>query len=258
MTRSRGYASKWEPLRRELAAWEQNHVAARLWLRDDDAVSVTPALVRLTERCAEHDVPYLIAVIPSQADTDLANYLSQQPLAEIAAHGWTHRNHGGLGCKAEFPEQRSRVEIVRDLRRARDRMEALFGSGALPIYVPPWNRMAAEVANLLPVAGFETLSVIGRNRIAGLYGELGQINVHLDIIDWRGSRGGRDHKELVDELAAHLAWARENDQSPIGILTHHLVHDERAWTFLQELFAETAHHLVVRWSRVTDLLASQV
>jgi hypothetical protein len=68
-------------------------------------------------------------------------------------------------------------------------MEALFGSGALPIYVPPWNRMAAEVANLLPVAGFETLSVIGRNRIAGLYGELGQINVHLDIIDWRGSLG---------------------------------------------------------------------
>lgn len=258
MTRSRGHAAKWDPFRRELALWGENHAVIRLWLRDDDAVTVTPALVRLCELCAEHDVPSLVAAIPSEADETLADFLWHQPLAEIAAHGWTHHNHGAPGPKAEFPDQRPKSEIVCDLRLARERMELLFGSQALPIYVPPWNRMAAGVANLLPAAGFQALSVIGRNEIAGLRREIRQINVHLDIVDWRGSRKGRDHDELVAELSTHLAWARENNRPAIGILTHHLVHDDLAWTFLKELFAETAHHPAVRWTRVSDLLAAHV
>jgi hypothetical protein len=82
-----------------------------------------------------------------------------------------------------------------------------------------------------------------------------ELNTHLDIIDWRGTRGGRDLGALAIELAGHLAWARQNDVPALGVLTHHLVHDEIAWRFVEELFAETAHHAAVRWSRASDLIS---
>lgn len=246
--------TRWTPLREELARWHDANAIARLWLRDDDAVCVTPALARLTGVCTAHAVPCLIAAVPGRTGEDLATFLTRQPLAEVAAHGWTHRNHAGAGPKAEFPLDRPGQEILHDLRSARARISALFGASAVPIYVPPWNRIAPEVARLLPSAGFSAVSAIGRTGDAGAGPR--RINVHLDIIDWRGSRGGRDQDLLIAELAGHLAWSRQNGQPAIGVLTHHLDHDEVAWQFLEELFAETRAHATVRWVRASEILAS--
>lgn len=258
MSADSGWAERWTLVRRELALWEEAGSTARLWLRDDDAASVTPALIRLCELCKAHAVPALLAAIPSQADGELAGYLSGHPLVEVASHGWTHRNHGLPGRKAEFPDHRPHAEVLRELRWARERTVALFGSQAVPIYVPPWNRISSEVADLLPHAEFCALSTIGRDSVAGLRADVRQINVHLDIIDWRGSRGGRDRDELVEELANHLAWARSNGGTAIGVLTHHLVHDGCAWEFLDELFAETAACRAAQWVRASDLLTARL
>ena len=248
---SLGGAKRWGALREELARWRLAGEIARLWLRDDDAVTVTPALERLTDLCAAHGVPYLVAAIPSRADEDLGAYLADQPLAEVAAHGCCHRNYAAKG-KSEFPVGRPRAEIVRDLTTARMRIETLFGAKAVPIYVPPWNRIAPEVAALVPAAGFRAISALGQTRSA--IPSLLEIDVHLDVIDWRGSRGGRDPDALANELAAHLSSARENGWSVTGILTHHLDHDATAWSFLEDLFAETANHAGARWVRASELL----
>lgn len=247
-----GRSARWAPLTAELARWKEAGAAARLWLRDDDAVSVTPALDRLVELCAAFDVPYLIAAIPSRAGRDLAERLAREPLAEAAAHGWTHQNHAGPGPKAEFPVDRPGPEILDALTRARTRIDALFGIKAVPIYVPPWNRMAPELMHLLPKAGFRGISA--RGRVSGAREGLPRINIHLDIIDWRGSRGGADPDQLAAELADHLAWSRETGQPAVGVVTHHLNHDHIAWQFLGELFEETAGHPAVRWVRASDLL----
>lgn len=250
---SHGRAGQWALLQDELARWQQAGQAARLWLRDDDAVAVTPPLQQLASLCAAHGVPYLIAAIPAKADEGLAAFIAEQQLAEVAAHGWSHRNHAGAGPKAEFPIDRPSSEIQDDLRKARLRIGSLFGARAVPVYVPPWNRIAPEIAALLPAAGFRAVSGLGRERAASA---LPAINVHLDIIDWRGSRGGREPEALAAELAAHLAWSREAGRCAIGILTHHLVHDGTAWGFLEELLAETSNHAAVRWMRMRDLLDS--
>jgi len=244
-------ASRWSALRDELARWARDGAVARLWLRDDDAVTITPALERLVGLCAAHCVPYLIAAVPSDADQTLAAYLSGQQLAEVATHGWSHHNHAD-NTKTEFPVERPVADIVRDLSNARARIETLFGEKAVPIFVPPWNRMAPEAAALLPQSGFRAISALGRERKP--HEHVQTINVHLDIIDWRGSRGGRNPADLISELTDHLAWARQNDRSAIGILTHHLVHDAAAWSFLEELFAETVGHPAVRWVRASELL----
>lgn len=244
-------AARWSALHDELARWASDYAVARLWLRDDDAVTVTPALERLADLCAAHAVPYLVAAVPSRADERLAAYISDQPLAEVAAHGWSHRNYAG-STKAEFPVERPVFDTQRDLCEARSRIETLFGANAVPIFVPPWNRMAPEVAALLPAAGFQAISALGRESSAKQ--ALPAINVQLDIIDWRGSRGGADPDQLAAELADHLAWSRQTGQPAIGVVTHHLNHDHIAWQFLSELFEETAGHPAVHWVRASTLL----
>jgi len=250
------HRAKWSPVRQELARWQDAGREVHLWLRDDDAVAVTPALTRLAELCAGNGTPYLLAAIPSRADQDLAAFLAGQPLAEVAAHGWTHRNHGREGeRKQEFPAHRPKSEVLRELDCARTRIDAMFGAKAVPIYVPPWNRITSEIAALLPETGFRALSAMGRKTMLRAPSPVYELNTHLDIIDWHGSRGGRDPGTLAAELAAHLTWARQNETPTVGILTHHLVHDEIAWCFLEELLAETGQHAAVRWSRAGDLIA---
>lgn len=250
------HRARWMPVREELARSQDAGHQVCLWLRDDDAVSVTPALIRLAETCATNCAPYLVAVIPSRADHELAAFLASQPLAEVAPHGWTHQNRAMKGeRKQEFPIHRPRSEILHELDLARTRIDGLFGNKFVPIYVPPWNRIAPEVAILLKDTGFRALSALGRRAMFAAFSPVHELNTHLDIIDWRGSRGGRDLDALVAELAGHIAWARQNDAPAIGILTHHLVHDEIAWRFVEELFAETAPHAAVRWSRVSELIS---
>ncbi len=251
----RATRQRWGPVRDELRRWEESGRVARLWLRDDDAVTVTPHLVRLADLCAAHGIPFLVAAIPSLAGADLAAFLAEQALAEVAAHGWIHHDHAIDGRKQEFPPHRPRSEILHELGLARTRTEALFSAMVVPIYVPPWNRIAPEIAALLPEAGFKTLSAFGRAPLPSLPAPMRQLNTHLDIIDWRGTRGGRERQALVTELAGHLAWARENGEPAIGILTHHLVHDEIAWQFLAELFAETGSHAAVQWCRPSALIS---
>lgn len=239
----------WDVLRRELDAWAEHGKVAPLWLRDDDAVRPTPALDRFARLTYDANVPAVLAVIPAPADPTLADYLTQWPNVDVAVHGYAHTNHAPAGRKSEeFPVTRATTEIRSELSGGLHRLRSLFGPRALPLYVPPWNRLSREVAGLLPDLGFTALSGFGPHPILGQPARLVEINTHIDIIDWRRNRGGRDHARLVATLAAALRAA------PLGILTHHLVHDTAAWTFLEHLFDLTSSHPAVRWSRAADLV----
>ena len=85
---------------------------------------------------------------------------------------------------------------------------------------------------------------------------LTRVNVHVDLIDWRGTRGGRDAAALIADLLARLAVAAQTG-APVGFMTHHLVHDAAAWQFVDRLFAVTAHHPGSRWHRLSDLLPAR-
>ena len=248
----------WGPLSRELARWAEAGRTASLWLRDDDAVAITPQLERLVQLCESYRVPALLGVIPTEAKEELAAYLSAKPLFEVAVHGFSHKNHAPAGTKKqEFPVQRNRDQIEKELTAGRLRLHALFGPRLAGIFVPPWNRIDADVAASLPRIGFRALSAFGRKSLFPTHAPLIEINVDLDIIDWRGTRGGHDPASLAAQLAAQLAWARRNDRCAVGILTHHLVHDATAWRFLEELFARTVSHTSVSWTGANQLIRSK-
>lgn len=224
---------------------------ATFWLRDDDAVLPTPALDRLLSLTRDAGVPLTLAVIPENTGQPLATQLRSEPHVSIAVHGWSHRNYSEPPAKSqELGLHRPLEQSVNELRQGFEKLQALYASQFIPMLVPPWNRIAPEIVAALPPLGFTSLSVFGREKPAAVR----VLNTHVDIMDWHGTRGGRPSEDLFAEI---LAWL-ESDQPvrAIGALTHHLVHDEQAWDFLERLFALTAGHPACRWASASTLLGA--
>lgn len=224
---------------RALAARADAGNPLRLWLRDDDAVRPTPALDRLLGMTADAGVPLTLAVIPAPWDQsptgpDLAALLRDRDDVTAAVHGWSHRNTAPEGVKKqELGPHRPIAEMRAELRAGLMRLATLHGTRALPLLVPPWNRIAPALTETLAGDGFAAISTFGEERpVQGLQ----VVNTHLDIIDWHGTRGGRDPGAMWAELAALATQGRPF----AGVLTHHLVHDAAAWDFLRDLFEVTS------------------
>ncbi|RVU07464.1 MULTISPECIES: polysaccharide deacetylase family protein [Rhizobium] len=244
--------TSWEPLRRELDRWQAAGRVARFWLRDDDAIEPTPDLERLLASSGENEVPLTLAVIPGLTGEALAARLAEEAGVSVAVHGWSHTNHAGPERKKqELGGDRPAEIVLGELGEGVRLLQRLHPARFLPVLVPPWNRIDATLIPALPDLGFTALSVYGRARQGG---PIPLLNTHVDIIDWHGTRGGRSEAELVAELVAELRDRFAGSDEPIGVLTHHLVHDAAAWDFLSALFTATGRHPAVHWSAASALL----
>ncbi|WEX75591.1 polysaccharide deacetylase family protein [Sinorhizobium numidicum] len=252
-------AALWQPLIERLDRLQATGRAADFWLRDDDAVEPTAALERLIDLTDRFSIPATLAVIPAFTDERLSHHLAGRGDINIAVHGWSHQNHASTGEKRqELGAHRTRGTVVRELRMGYARLAALYPTSFVPLLVPPWNRIDFGLIADLPEIGFRALSVFGPEA-SGKFAlvrpdpELVIINTHVDVMDWHGTRGCRDHGEIVRDIARRLDLLSDGHET-VGILTHHLVHDESVWTFLSELFEITARHPACSWRKVVDLI----
>ncbi|QKK34166.1 polysaccharide deacetylase (plasmid) [Rhizobium indicum] len=242
----------WDPLHRELDRWQAAGRVARFWLRDDDAVEPTQALETLMALAGQSQVPLTLAVIPGLTGEALAARLVEGAAVAVAVHGWSHTNHAGPEKKKqELGGDRPAEVVLGELDEGFRLLQRLHPARFLPVLVPPWNRIDAALIPALPGLGFAALSVYGRAKQGG---PVPLLNTHVDIIDWHGTRGGRSEADLVAELVAELRHRFAGSDEPVGVLTHHLVHDAAAWDFLSALFAVTDRHPGVRWSSASELL----
>jgi len=76
-----------------------------------------------------------------------------------------------------------------------------------------------------------------------------EINAHVDIIDWHGTRAFIGEEPALRGLISHIV---ANTGEPTGVLTHHAVHDEAAWAFLERLNERTRRH-GARWADARSL-----
>jgi len=244
----------WSLLADELRNWTTEGVKPQLWLRDDDAVAPSSALDRLLALCGRYETPAVLAVIPDPTGDELANRLKDVDLIHVAAHGWRHANHASRGeKKQELGKHRPMPEILAELARGYAKLSALHGDRFLPMLVPPWNRIDEGLLAHLHTIGFSSVSSFADNLPQGTHDDLVIVNTHVDIMDW-SSRRGRDHAALVASFVSELKKSRKGEPYPVGILTHHAVHDEGAWNFLDQLFEMTALNGACEWLPGDSLL----
>ena len=228
--------------------------SVNFWLRDDDAIEPGDILDRLLQLTGKFHVPLTLAVIPAHTGDALAQRLAATSHVSVAVHGWSHTNYAPIDeKKQELGDHRPAHVVLAELSRGFARLSELHRARFVPLLVPPWNRITPDIVTHLSELGFSAVSTFGDESTEEsthvATDELFSINTQVDIIDWKGSRGGRLAIDLEAEIIDYLQAGR----SSIGILSHHLVHDEAAWQFLEQLFKATSDHPGARWLSFTEL-----
>lgn len=257
--RATARAEAWRALDAALERARSKGRTIDFWLRDDDAIEPTPALDAYLARNRRWNIPAALAAIPARATPELAAYLADEPLVDVLVHGWSHRNHAPQGERAsEFGVSRPDAEKREDAARGRERLDAIFNGRALPVFVPPWNRIDFAFAAHLPELGYRGLSTHERRTPDRAPSGLITINSHWDPIAWKQGGGLKEEAKLlallarlIDEELAAPAGALE----PIGILTHHLVHDGWIDRFLDEVFERLVDSGCARFVAAREIFA---
>lgn len=243
--RAESLVQAWASLDEALAARRE----VRLWWRDDDAVSATPALDRLLALAHRHELPLSLAVIPAAASPSLIEAIAEEPNVDILVHGYAHANHAPAGAKKQELGHRPAAEMLAELGQGLSTLRSCFGARCLPVLVPPWNRIDPALIDGLAALGFRGLSVAGPRPAAGPH-DLTAVNIHVDPIAWKQGGGLLDPVLVLSQFIHVL----EHDE-PLGILTHHLVHDAWIWSFLDRLFGRLKNHANIRFLPARALFA---
>lgn len=248
--------SGWQALTDELDRWASAGRTACFWWRDDDAVAASPALERLIGLHRASAVPLALAIIPARAEAGLVERLRHEPCIAALQHGYAHQNHAAPGeKKSEFPNKRSINERLQDMQAGRNILADLFGD-LLPVFVPPWNRLAPDCLPAMPGLGFAAVSAFQPRSSYWAATGLAALNTHIDPIDWHGNDSAAAAERSLAAACMHLRAMRagEQDLQPLGLLTHHLRHDETIWAFVADFQNRTANHSAVRWLDVDAAL----
>jgi hypothetical protein len=217
----------WRRLRSEIGRWRSAGRRPRLWWRDDDARCETPRLHRLIVQAARADVPLCLSVIPEGLDKSLCDAVAFYDRIVVLQHGVRHVDDSG--APSEFRQDEPPEQVA---QRLAEGWSALDGfRRRLPVYVPPWNALTPNVEAALRLSGHRAVSAWnGPSRP-------GRVDAHVDLLRWRGGPRFAGRERVLARLTARLRMHRTGGlwSEPIGLLTHHLVHDEAAWRFLDEL-----------------------
>lgn len=242
----------WTWLDLELRRWRAAGRRATLWWRDDDARAPSAALDRLL--AVRGDAPLTLAVIPDGDMAALAARLDKASAVSVVQHGVDHQNRRVGSAAGEFPPEWRRIRVATQIRAGWRRMAPL--ATAEQVFVPPWNDVHPELQNVLVDCGYQGWSAWGQDCC-----ESGppRIDAHLDLMRWKGGARFRGEAKFLGELRALLTERRLAGQwhAPVGLLTHHLAHDEAAWAFLGRFADWSASRPDLVWRALPDLIASR-
>jgi len=255
----------WATFADELDAWCAAGRIATFWWRDDDAGTPHPGLERLLALAGRRRIPLGVAAVPAWLEPEVATALAGAPAAvAVLQHGWAHANHetspppGERKVRpAECGAARPADVVLAELTGGWARLRATFGPRALPVLVPPWNRIAPAVVAGLPAAGYRALSAFGGGDAGAGTLALRRLDCHADPIVWREGRRFAGAAATLERLRGHLVARREGRADPAeatGLLTHHRDMGPDFWTFVDEWLARLAAHPAARFPPVGSLI----
>ena len=245
---------EWEALECELDLWAKRGRHAAFWWRDDDDRVASPALDRLLDLAARFEMPLALAVIPVGAEPSLPARLAREARVRVFQHGWDHVNRAASGLPAELGPTRDPDEVAKQLLDGRQRLHNLFAARFLPVLVPPFNQLSGHLYGAVERVGYRFISSQGD---FGCF-PLASRNTHLDVIDWQRNAVA-DPSAVVRSALAALKLRRLGIVSPglpVGMVTHHLVHDTAVWHLVEELLRRVAPHPAIDRPSIERIFAA--
>lgn len=244
----------------ELDAWAKIGLTAELWWRDDDAGVPCPALDQLLSLSDRHAVPCGLATVPTRAGDPLRKSVSNALHIWVLQHGYAHINHAPSGNGAwELGLHRPTSVVLDELRSGMTKLSQLFKDRFVPVIVPPWNKMDAELLPYLPVMGFRGVSASYKEHRPVPPGDLRVADAHCDLLSWKDKAHGAKFAgsgKCVTNIVSHLKSKRTgltDETEPTCVLTHHLEMDDDAWHFMDTLLALTSVHPAAQWMSPVDI-----
>jgi predicted glycosyltransferase len=240
-------------LRASLKLIQAEGKEVQIFFRDDDIDEDEETLIRLLDLFLSHGAPLNLAVIPDLlSDATVKRLLTRElwipESLGLIQHGWRHTNHEQEGRKCEFGISRSLADKFNDIARGKARLEEAFGPRFYPAFTPPWNRCTPDTFGLLDELGFLVLSKDrGKEPVEGH--RFQEISTTLDLYRWKDGATLKPADEIVPALISQM---RELDR--VGILLHHKVMDDTAFTFLDQLLKELRQFPVVRFHTLKTLM----
>jgi peptidoglycan/xylan/chitin deacetylase (PgdA/CDA1 family) len=257
----------WKDVSCELDRWAARGLKARFWVRDDDACEASAPLARLHEFAARYDITIGLAIIPAKMHPSLQKFISAEGRRfHPMCHGWQHVSHAPAGCKpSEFGEGRPVEAAIKDARLALSTFRNYFADPA-PVFVPPFGQISGAMTRALPAIGFAGVSAgpgwlerklfhlpslavrfpaVNLPRRPGIR----RLDVHIDPIDWqKGTAHSAD--TICDAIvrSLHPRWMGFlSSEAPVGLVTHHLAHDDRIWAACKDVMDVLREHRAVEF-----------
>jgi hypothetical protein len=268
LQRSSASAALKSALYRELDLWPHQGAVARFWWRDDDAHVDNDPFKRLIELTDAAGAPIVLAVSPGILNEAFVAKLNETRNARIAAHGYRHVNHSKGGQAGEYSDDRPIDVMIAEIEKSAALFASMFPSHGLSMFVPPWHRFDPRLNPYLARAGFKILSMHESAPIRALQVLAAKIpqlrmaiprsaakpmvengiersDIAINLIKVGPDHQGTANPLLIDHVIGALRLRRHGIMAadrPIGLMTHHLQHDELAWQKLSELVAAISEH----------------
>jgi hypothetical protein len=266
--------SHWKEVLQELDRWYDLGLKATFWIRDDDACEITEQLNRLQTIARRHHTSIALAVIPGKLHANLSHYLKEHADAFYPmCHGWKHINYGARNKPGEFGRDRPNALLIADATSAFAVFCEYFKTSNV-IFVPPFNCISPSLVKALPGIGFSGISVgpgMLERKLLSLDSRLRwspvvripassgirRLNVHVDLIDWRAATA-REGKLIARDIARQLRFRRRGfvaAGNPIGLLTHHLAHNDKIWQTCDDVLDMLQSHKAVEFPNLAEWAA---
>lgn len=234
----------WADLRAVLQLQRGGARRLRMWWRDDDVYEACAELERCLTTADKLSVPLALSVIPAVATKGVARLIrrsADSSAVQVLQHGFSHKNtNADETRKCEFHVSGPRDSMLYDIKRGSEILHDLFGSRAKGVLAPPWNRLPVELIAALPEVGVSGISCFGRPFSKYVRGSVRQVNVHLDLVDWRSHLFIGEHAALGElSYLVQIFKLGILGDDPIGVLTHHRYSTAGTHDFLEQLITTT-------------------
>lgn len=121
-------------------------------------------------------IPYILAVIPKELDTQTIKLINQLHYAIIFQHGCEHINKVKHGWFDEFPDSIPVYEVETKISQGKQKLERSLGVKIIA-YVPPWNNTAVTTILTVEKLGFYIYSAQANNSSSIIR----QLDINFDI-----------------------------------------------------------------------------